>query len=211
MTEDRVTVTLAVEKQGKTAEEVQKAINTQMQAAKKIYDAARDVKVSTGSYNVWQSVDAPPMPMTMDKNGKPVMSKPVVSWRGSQQVRLDAASGDAVLKLVADLQAAGLAVQGMDYYLSREASEKISDDLMVEALDTIGTRAQRLAKALGMAHVAYEEISSGEAGGGGYRAVPMMAKAAFAGDAAEAMPAPVGRAGETEVNITVNAKVRLTK
>lgn len=202
--EDRVSITLGVEKQGKSAEEVQKAINQKMQDASKIYAKVDGVKVSTGGYNVWQNMEVVPDKTT----GKP--GKPVSTWRGNQQLVVDAPSGDKVLKLVGDLQAAGLAVQGMNYYLSREATDKLNDDLMVEALGTIGQRAERLGKALGMPRVAYEEISSGTAGGG-YRPMPMMAKAMMARDSAESMPAPVGKAGETEVVVNVNAKVRLSK
>jgi uncharacterized protein YggE len=61
-----------------------------------------------------------------------------------------------------------------------------------------------------MPNVPFEEISAGDAGGG-YQPRPMMAMAMKSMDAAEAMPAPVGKAGETEVVVNVNAKVRLTK
>lgn len=207
VTQDRVTVTLSVQKDGKTAEDVQKAINTQMQAAKKIYDkAGSDVKVNTAGYNVWQNYEAE----TTIVDGKVVKNEKQSTWRGNQQLVLDAASGDKVLKLVADLQAAGLAMQGMNYYLSQPETEKLTDELTDEALAKIAIRAQKLGKSIGQPNMAYVNISTGEAGSG-YNPVPMMAKAMMARDMTESMPAPVGQAGQSDVSVNVTAKVRLTK
>lgn len=207
--QDRVQGTLNIEATGKTAVAVQESINAKMQAAKAMYGAVRGVKVSTGGYNVYKQT-----PITHDpKTGQPLTPAEVEAksyWQGSQQLLLDSGDKEAMLALVGKLQGKGFAVQGLSFYLSREASDALRDDLMDEALGTIKARAERLAKGLGLSKVRYARV---DLNGGGYippmpmaRGAMMMAKAEMASDA---MTAPVAQSGESEVVVSVGVEVHL--
>ncbi len=201
--QDRVQATLAIEAQGKTAEKVQAEINTKMAQAKKLYDGVAGVKVTTGGYNVYKDYEPMPKPLSETEREK------LAFWRGNQDINLDGAKKDDLLKLVGDLQKQGFAVRGLSFYKSKEAADAVKDDLIVEALRNIKARAANIQQALGMKSIHYSRIDLGD---NGVRPYPMMAramKAEMAFDAAGSAPAPVGEAGETEVIVNVTAEVKL--
>jgi predicted secreted protein len=175
-----------------------------------VYSKASDVKVSTGSYNVYKQYSNEPAPK---RDGTPAWTpeerEKNAYWQAQQVLQLDGADKDAVLNLVASLQKQGFAVQNMNFYLSREASDKLRDELTAEALATIKTRAESMARTLNMKSIRYARIDTS---GGGMSPMPMArnyamkAEMAMAGDA---MSSPVGQAGESDVQLTVSAEVRL--
>lgn len=201
--QDRVQATLAIEAQGKNPEKVQAEINTKMQQAKKLYDTVDGVKVTTGGYSVYKDYEPMPKPLSETEREK------LAFWRGSQDINLDGAKKDDLLKLVGDLQKQGFAVRGLNFYMSKEAADAVKDDLIVEALRNIKARAANIQQALGMKTIHYSRIDLGD---NGVRPYPMMARAMkteMAFDAAGSAPAPVGEAGETEVIVNVTAEVKL--
>lgn len=199
--QDRIRATLRFENVAKTAAEAQNSVNQAMQAATALCNGEPGVKTTTGGYNVWKQYPNDPQPKSMT----PAEREKDAMWQASQELVLDSADKDTVLGLVGKLQQRGFAVQGMDFYLSREASDAVKDDLMVEALGTIGQRAKRVADVLGLKHISYDKVDM--TGTMPRPPVPMMAKAmSFA--SAEAA-APVAQAGDTDVTVTVNADVRL--
>jgi len=204
VTQDRVTATLSFEKQAKTAAEAQGAVNAAMQAAKAVY-AVPGVKAATGAYNVWKNYPADPQPRPA---ATPEEREKGAFWQASQQLTLDSADRDTLLKLVGTLQRQGFAVQGLSFYLSREARDALKDELAVEALGTIRERAQLMARTLGMRDIRYARIDL--SGADAPRPpMPMMARAmkaeAYAADAA----LPVAQPDDAEVAVTVTAEVKL--
>jgi len=208
--QDRVTATLSYDMTGKTAAEVQAAINSKMQKAKGLYDDVSDVKATTGAYNVYKEYEPEPAPK---KDGTsawtPEEREKHSHWRGSQQLTLDGAKKDDMLQLIASLQKEGFAAQGLNFYMSRAAEDAIKDQLIVEALGNIKARGTNIQQALGMKTIRYVRIDLGD--NGSRPPMPMMARGMTmkAYDAAEAMPAPVAEAGETEVVVNVSAEVKL--
>lgn len=208
VTQDRVQATLNVEATGKTAAEAQNAINTKMTAALAKANAVSGVKVSTGYYNAYKMYPPetnpnPPKPLTEAEREK------TAYWQANQTLVLDGADKDKVLKLAGELQASNFAMQGMNFYLSREASDKIKDELIAEALTSVKARAQKVATQLALPKVHLARINVG--GGGGYNP-PMMRTMAMKGGAEMAdMAAPVGQAGESEVTVNANVEVHLSK
>lgn len=205
VTQDRALATLNFEATGKTAEEVQRSINTKMQDAKKLYDAVTDIKVSTGQYNVYKDYRDLPEP----KKGETIDREKYAIWRGSQEVRLDGAKKQELLDLISTLQKQGFAATGLNFYLSQNAQDQLKDELIVEALGNIQERAKNIQKALGMKTIRYARIDLNDQGG---RPVPMMARAYAKGGAEMAdasMPAPVAEEGETDVVVGVTAEVKL--
>ncbi len=208
--QDRVTATLNYEFTGKTAEEVQAKINTKMQSAKPKYDAVGGIKVSTGGYNVFKNYPPEPAPKA---DGTPAWTseerEKKAFWQGSQQLVIDGAKSDDMLQLIGGLQKDGFALQGLNFYMSRDAEDAVKDSLIAEALANIQSRAENIRKSLGMKKIRYSKIDLGDNG----RPMPMMRamamKSEMAYDAAGAAPAPVAEAGETEVVVNVTAEVKL--
>ncbi len=208
--QDRVTATLSYEFSGKTAEEVQAKINAKMQEAKPKYDAVEGVKVSTGGYNVFKNYPPEPAPKA---DGTPAWTseerEKKAFWQGNQQLMIDGAKSDDMLHLIGGLQKDGFALQGLNFYMSRDAEDAVKDALISEALVNIQARAENIRKSLGMKKIRYAKIDLGDNG----RPMPMMRgmamKTEMAYDAAGAAPAPVAEAGETEVVVNVTAEVKL--
>lgn len=206
--QDRVQATLAFETVGQTATATQAEVNAKMQEAKKLWDAVDGVKATTGAYNVYKDYEPEP---PVKKDGTPAWTPEEREkhrfWRGSQEIVLDGAKKDDLLKLIADLQKQGFAARGLNFYMSREASDAVKDELIVEALGNIKARAENIRQALGMKTIRYARIELNSGGGG--QPVPMMARAAMMKGAEADMAEPVAEAGETDVTVNVTAEVKL--
>ena len=207
--QDRVTATLNFEASGATAQAVQAEINAKMQAAKPRYDAVGGVKTSTGQYNVYKDYPREPQPKKDGTPGwTPEEREAKAFWRGSQSLMLDGVKSDAMLMLISSLQKEGFALQGLNFYMSRDAEDRVKDALITEALGNIRARAENIQKALGKRSIHYAKIDLG----GGNQPIPMMRSMAMKAEsyaAADSMPAPVAEAGETEVVMHVTAEVKL--
>lgn len=204
VTQDRVTANLHIQRDGKTAAEAQAAVNAKMQVALKMANGVKGVKANTGYYNVYKQYPPEVQPLSQAERDKKAY------WTAQQTLVLDGADKEAVLKLAGALQQQDFAMQGMNFYLSREAGDALKDELVAEALATIQTRAQAIAKQLGMGNVRLATINIG---GGAPPVMPYMARGMMmkAEMAADAMPEPVGQAGESTVALTVNAEVHLSR
>ena len=200
--QDRVQATLVVQREGKTAQAAQRLVNEKMRAALAMAKTASGVRASTGRYSTDKRY--PPEPKLMT----PAERERQSTWMAQQTLLLDADDGPALLELAGRLQNMDLALQGLDFYLSREAEDRVKDDLLAEALQTVKSRAQKVAAVLGTPSVRFARI---QVGGGGPSPPLMMRRMAADAIAArtEAMPAPVGEAGQTEVSLSINVEVHL--
>lgn len=200
--QDRVQATLVVQREGKTAQAAQRLVNEKMRAALAMAKTASGVRASTGRYSTDKRYPPEPKPMT------PAERERQSIWMAQQTLLLDADDAPALLELAGRLQNMDLALQGLDFYLSREAEDRVKDELLAEALQTVKSRAQKVAAVLGTPSVRFARIQVGGGGPGPPLMMRRMAADAVAARA-EAMPAPIGEAGQTEVSLGINVEVHL--
>lgn len=194
--QDMLTATLRYEVKDTNPKSIQGKINAKMGDAIAIAKTFDTVKTSTGSYNVSEYY----LPVKKDEARKK-------AWRGQQTVMLKSKDTKAMLDLVTKMQEMGLAMSNMSYMVSPDKAQIVNDELLTSALKKLQQRAKTAAAALGKKSVQFLEIN---ADGGGYmpRPQPMMRM-----DMAMAESAPMKQAvaepGESEMTMSVNARILL--
>ena len=191
--QDLLVANLSYRATNRNARELQNEINTAMASALKKAKKESDVKVNTGSYQVYEYTE----PRTKDKK-----------WRGSQSITLKSKNADDLLELVGELQDMKLNMNGLSYVLSPETAVKIKDNLMEDALKELQTRANRAAKALGKPTAELREVNV-DNGNTPYQPMHRARGMMMSMDSAESVAAPVAAAGETTITLTVNARAIL--
>lgn len=191
--QDLLVSTLSYTATNKNSRELQNEINTLMKKAVDLVKKEKDVKLNTGSYQVYETT----MPRTKEKK-----------WRGSQSLTLKSKEADIILELTGKLQDMGLNTNGLSYTLSPETAIEIQDNLMEAALMQLQNRANRAAQALGKSSAELREVNT--QGGG----IPVHRKhfaRSMAMDMVEsaAMAPPVAEAGESTITLTVSARALL--
>lgn len=202
--QDLLQASLRIEVDGKNAKKVQEEINTAMQKALASSKDVKEVKTSTGQYNVYSYDPNPQPPKT---NYRDAAARMV--WKGSQTIELQSKDQTKLLELAGKIQEMGFVMSGLNYTLSPEQSESYRDNLMAAALKKIQVKADLAAKALGK--TAYDIVEVNVDGASPIQPMPVMYKAArmeMASDAA-GMAAPVAQAGEQTVSLSVTARVVL--
>lgn len=190
--QDLLVATLSFKTEDKDARKVQNEINEKMKDAVEKAKKEKNVKVNTGSYQVYERTEQ------RTKETK---------WHGSQSLTLKSKDAEDILELVGELQSMGLTSNGLNYTLAPETAVSVQDGLMEDALKQLQERANRAAKALGKSSAELREIN---VNGGNvpyqrnYQARGMM----MAADSME-MAAPVAEAGESTITLTVNARAIL--
>lgn len=198
--QDLLMASLRIEKEGADAKSIQSEINAMMKKAVDAAKAVPEVKTSTGQYHVYQN---DPNPVPMEKGATPLPK----TWRGSQNLELQSTSADVLLKLVGELQEAGLMIGGLNYTLSPDKADQAKDALMEKALAKVTARAERAAKAMNKGKMALIEVNVDTSDN---IAQPFGMRAMAAMDSRmEKMATPVAEAGETEITLTVSAKALL--
>lgn len=171
-------------------DEINKAMANAIKAIKKV----ESVKVNTGAYQVYETMD----PRTKEKK-----------WQGQQSLTLKSKNSEALLKLAGELQDMKLNMNGLSYTLSPETAVEIQDSLMEDALKQLQTRANRAAKALGKSTAELRDVNV-QGGDVPYQPMPYGRGVMMAMDMAESkMAAPVAESGETTITLTVNARAIL--
>jgi predicted secreted protein len=113
---------------------------------------------------------------------------------------------EALLVVTARLQQRGLTVNSMNYSLSSEKYEEVSDSLMNAALQKLQARANEAASTLSKSTAALVEVSLN----GGNNQLFRGARASMAMDSMESMAVPVAEPGTTQVSLTVSARALLS-
>ncbi|HEY8963539.1 MAG TPA: SIMPL domain-containing protein [Alphaproteobacteria bacterium] len=202
LAQDTLNATLNYQLDGASANEIQDKINKATAAAVAEAKKVSSVKTTTGSYYVYEYQDQ----STIDpKTGQPFTAKKL--WRGQQSISLESENSAALLDLAGKIQSMGFTMQGLNYSLSPEKADGVRDNLMQKALTQLGAKAKIAATALGKS--SYDVIDVSVDGAMPYNppvAYRSMAKMEMAADA---VAAPVAEAGESEVTLTVNARVLL--
>lgn len=172
---------------------LQNEINTVMAKALATAKKVTDVKVTTGSYQVYQTTDE------RSKEQK---------WQGSQSVTLKSKDSEKLLKLVGELQDMKLNTEGLNYTLSPEMAVDVQDSLMEAALKQLQERADRAAKALGKSKAELRDVNV-QGNDIPYQPMPYARGAVMMKAEAMDMAAPVAAGGDTTLTLSVNARAIL--
>ncbi|MGQ0527677.1 MAG: SIMPL domain-containing protein [Alphaproteobacteria bacterium] len=195
MAQDTLVTSLRVEFNGKEAKDVQDQVNTVMAKAVAEAKKVEGVKVTTGGYYIYPFYPDP-------QNTK------VSEWRASQSIGLEGKKADDVLKLSGRLQDMGFLMNAINYTLSSEKSDAIQDVLMERALKKVMDSAKLAAKALGKNKV--ELLEANVNGNVPYYPVMMRGMAADSGMAeSKSVAPPVAEPGESEVTLSISARILL--
>ncbi len=201
MPQDLLIASLRIEVEDKAnPATVQRKINEAMKKALALAKADSAFKVSTGAYSVYKY----DQPVIVDRTTGEQKNDPV--WKGSQTIDIESKDATKLLDTVGKIQDLGFAMNNLAYTLSPEVVDKVRDELMVEALKKLQSKAKVVAETLGKSKVDLVDVNVDTGG----PVVPMyktMRMEAMAMDAgAAAMPPPVAEAGETDVSLTVSAR-----
>jgi predicted secreted protein len=201
--QDILMASLRIEVDNKDAKITQDSINKTMQKAIDLAKSDSSIKVSTGNYYVY-SYDPNPSPKPLSH----AEQQQRMIWKGSQSIELQSKDAQKVLAMVAKIQDMGFVMNGLNYVLSPELAEAQKDALLVGALKKIETKAGLVAKTLNKTNFEIIEVNID----GSYIPQPqpvMMMKAERADMAGMAMSAPVAAPSETDVMVSVTARVLL--
>ena len=194
VTADTLVARLRVEGEERDAATLQERINRQMESALEQANAVPGLQVSTGRYSVYRH------------ERRPDGGRPETLWRGTQTLELETDSEPTALQeLAGQLQAEGFLVSQLEYRLSEQAAEAVRDSLLEAAIERILQRAGRAASALGKSDLDVVELDMDGSGG----ASPPIMLRSMAAEADGARTPPSAQAGESEVTLTVNARVVL--
>lgn len=178
------------EQEGQRQADVAERVNEAMQWALEQAKAAAGVNVQTTQYNTY--------PVYASN------SSTITGWRARQSLKLESKDPKAVSDLLGALQEK-LAVESVDYRISKEARDRAEEALTAEALGQFQARAQQIAAALSRSGYRIVRLNIGT--GGNYPG-----PVAYHGKmlAAEGAAAPaVLEAGAQSVNVTVSGTIQL--
>lgn len=202
--QDLLVSSLRIELDNKDSRKLQDEINKAMKKAVDLAKADPALKVSTGNYYVY-SYDPNPSPKPLSH----AEQKKRMIWRGSQTIDIQSKDPEKILDVLGKIQDMGFVMNGLNYMLSPELAETQRDELLVGALRKIQKKAELVSKTLGKSGYDIVEVNID----GSYMPQPqpvMMMKAARAEMATmDAMSAPVAAPGESDVSLSVNARVLL--
>ncbi|MEC9291707.1 MAG: SIMPL domain-containing protein [Pseudomonadota bacterium] len=191
--QDRLNATLRVEAKGVSPRSVQDDVNTKMKKALALAKMKKTIDVTTGNYNVYSREER-------NKDGKLIKTR----WYASHSIVLDSEDNTTLLELAGDIQELGFVMNGLNFYLSEEKSAKISEELLLEALKRLQSKAKAIGATLGKDDVHLANVNTS-----GYmppRPQPMYKGRAMAMmEMAADMAAPVAEGGDDTVRVTVNA------
>lgn len=202
--QDLLVASLRIEADEASAAAVQAKINEAMQFAVAQAKKEADVKVTTGAYSVYPYDPAPPQPQPQPYQ---MGEQRPMRWRGSQSLDLKSLKPDPVLNLAAAMQEKGFAMNNLGYMLSPEKYESIQDDLLVRALGKLRAKADLAARTLDKKSYDMLNVDLSPSG----QVYPMYARGEMAMGAVmdKGIQPPVAEAGETDVSLTVSARVLL--
>lgn len=128
-------------------------------------------------------------------------------WRAQQGVQLTSRDSAALLDRVAELQDMGLTMSGLNYSLSPERHEEVSDSLMEAVLQKLRDRANTVAATLDKSGAELVEVSINGSENNFNRSMSTMA---MRSEAAMDVATPVAEPGLTTVTLSVSARAILS-
>lgn len=200
--QDVVMANVRYETTGNDARTVQNDINEKIKAGLEAVKGDDAVKIATESYQVYSSSQA----VVIMKDGKETTEQKE-EWRGSQAITLESTDAEKIKVMTGKLQDLGFVVGQLQYTLSPGKSEEVRQTLLKGAVEKLKLQADQAAKLLGKSGYDIKEINID---GGYIQPIPMFkAMRAEASMASDAVAAPSVEAGESDVTMTVNARVDL--
>ena len=189
---DVVQLTLAAEQEGPEPSAISNALSSRTQAALAQAKRVSGVEAQSGGFTIHPNTD---------RNGK------ISTWRGRSEIILKSKDFAAVSKLAGEL-ANQMQVQHISFSLSREAHEAAEQKLASQAVAAFRDKAQASTKLFGYSSYTIREVSLNESGGVMPPMPRMYAAKAMSADAGA--PIPV-EGGKTQVTVSVNGSVQMTK
>lgn len=202
--QDLLVASLRIEIDNKDSRKVQDEINKTMKEALGVVKAEPVIKVSTGNYYVYSYDPNPsPQPLSHAEQQKRMI------WKGSQTIELQSKDSQKILDVLGKIQNMGFLMSGLNYTLSSELAEAQRDELLVGALKKIQTKADLISKTLGKSGYEIIEVNVD----GSYMPQPqpvmMMARSTKMEMAGDSMSAPVAAPSETDVSLSISARIQL--
>lgn len=183
---DQLTVTLAVEEEGKEAAKIADKINQDMDWALQIVAQHKDISASTQSYNTFPVYD----------------KRTVIGWRAIQQLELKSLNITVLSDLIGRLQER-LQVKNMRFSPTSETQAKYENELIEEAMVSFKQRVEIVKKHMDQKDVRIVNLHVNT--GGGYPQ-PIYAESRMM--TMEAKSAPVVEAGTSNITVTVSGSVQ---
>lgn len=190
--QDTLNVFMQYTSQGRDTVALQDEVNRMLREARDILDDTDNINFSIQQYSVY--------PIDSVNTSNPM-------WRAQQGIQMTSMNSEALLVVTARLQDAGLTMSNMNYSLSSERYEAVSDSLMATALAKLQARAEEAARLLGKSKAELIEINlngSQDFGAPMFGVAEMRISAA-----ADSMSVPVAEPGLARVTFTVNARALL--
>lgn len=180
---DELVAALSAQADAASASAAQAAVNGMIAKALAEAKPLAGITTSTTGYSVWH-----------ETNPKDI-------WHASQGLSLHGHDGAALLKLVGQLQAEGLAIGTLSWQISPGLAEKTYAQAMDRAIAKLKARAQAAAKALGLGLQGFRAVSLDDGAAPAPR--PMMRMMAVGA------AAPNAQAEPESVSATVSGVARL--
>ncbi len=190
LVQDRMVAVLFAQAEGQDTVTLARQVNRTVQRALAKARQRPDIEVST-----------------LDYRTQPVYEKGrIARWRVSQQIRLESTDGQALGRLVGELQSDRLRVQSLSYRLSEQKRREHIDAVIEQALRHFTRRAQGIAKALGKSGYRLVRLSVDE----GHQGPAPLRMAMMAEASMKKAAGPVAiEAGTTRLRVTVNGEIEL--
>jgi predicted secreted protein len=188
--QDEMAAALTAHAEAEDAAAAQNTVNLMMATAVEAARKAQGVRHASGGYSVGQRQERENGPMV---------------WVAEQQLNLTGGDGASLLRLVGDLQGAGLVVQDLRWQLAAGTRRNVERQLLAEALDALQRTARTAADGLGLRVAGWRRVSLVPDG----QPVGPVFRARMAATMAAEMAPPVAAAGTSEVVVTVNAEALL--
>jgi predicted secreted protein len=185
---DELAASLRAEAASADPADAQQRVNAAMTGALANAHKVAGITVATGAYSVWHVAPTP-----QDSSER---------WQASQSLQLTSHDSALLLTLVGTLQQNGLAIDQLNWRLSRDAQRKAHDDATREALTALRGRAEEAAGLLGLRFASFKDVRLDSA------TPPMprfFAPAAVSAMAAAAPAPPNAVASDVPVSATADA------
>ncbi|HMM44438.1 MAG TPA: SIMPL domain-containing protein [Candidatus Macondimonas sp.] len=187
---DWMRAVLALEVRDRDPARLGQALNRRVEQALAKSRAFAEVRLQSQGYQTFPETD---------EKGK------FVAWRGQAQIAAESADFDRLGKLIGELQADGLVVQGIDFMVSPKRRQEVEDALTKSAIGAFRQRARLAQQALDAPGFRVVELQiDGGPEGMPYRPVMRMMSAAKQ----DAVPLET-RSGTTALVVRVSGRVQL--
>jgi predicted secreted protein len=201
VTMDTLSVTMAVVREGADAAQVQAQLRQALEAA--LVEARKAAKpkaleVQTGAFSL------NPRYATANNRGA---APTIAGWSGRAELLIEGRDLPAVAQLVGRLNT--LTVARVGFALSREARERVEEEVTQQAITRFRARADGYSRQFGFGGYQIREVQVGLQDAPVVMArAPMMMRAAAAPAADEALPV---EAGKTTVSVSVSGTVQMVR